>query len=140
MASCAGGRRWTPTFRKLTLIQQLLHTAASPSVAYLLLLIGMLLAALEFFTAGIGIAAFCGAGALVLASYGLGRAAIRPWALVLIIVGVFGFCHRRAGRGATGVDRDRDGGHRGGDRSPVRARPSVPARPRRPVCRARRCS
>ncbi len=79
-------------FRKLTIIQQLLHTAASPSVAYLLLLIGMLLAALEFFTAGIGIAAFCGAGALVLASYGLGVLPIRPWALVLLIVGVFGFC------------------------------------------------
>jgi membrane-bound serine protease (ClpP class) len=79
-------------FRKLTIIQQLLHTAASPSVAYLLLLIGMLLAALEFFTAGIGIAAFCGAGALVLSSYGLGVLPIRPWALALLIIGVFGFC------------------------------------------------
>ncbi|HEY2303949.1 MAG TPA: NfeD family protein [Acidimicrobiales bacterium] len=79
-------------FKKLSLVEQLLHTAASPSVAYLLLLIGMLLAALEFFTAGIGIAAFCGTGALVLASYGLGVLPIRPWALILIIVGVFGFC------------------------------------------------
>jgi membrane-bound serine protease (ClpP class) len=79
-------------FRKLNVVEQLLHTVASPSVAYLLLLIGMLLAALEFFTAGIGIAAFCGAGALVLSSYGLGVLPIRPWALILIIVGVFGFC------------------------------------------------
>jgi membrane-bound serine protease (ClpP class) len=79
-------------FRKVSIVEQLFHTAASPSVAYLLLLIGMLLAALEFFTAGIGIAAFCGAGALVLSSYGLGVLPIRPWALVLIIVGVFGYC------------------------------------------------
>jgi membrane-bound serine protease (ClpP class) len=80
------------TFHKLTLLQQLLHTAASPSVAYLLLVIGLLLAALEFFTAGVGIAAFCAAVALVLASYGLGALPIRPWALALIAVGILGFC------------------------------------------------
>jgi membrane-bound serine protease (ClpP class) len=79
-------------FHKLTLLEQLLHTAASPSVAYLFLIIGLLLAALEFFTAGIGVAAFCAAGALVLSSYGLGTLPIRPWALVLIFVGILGFC------------------------------------------------
>lgn len=79
-------------FQKLNLLQQLLHTAASPSVAYLMLLIGLLLVALEFFTAGIGIGAVCGAGALVLASYGLGVLPVRGWALVLIGLGVFGFC------------------------------------------------
>ncbi len=79
-------------FHKLTLLEQLLHTAASPSVAYLFLVIGLLLAALEFFTAGIGIAAFCGALALVLSAYGLGALPIRPWALLLIAVGILGFC------------------------------------------------
>jgi membrane-bound serine protease (ClpP class) len=79
-------------FRKVGLLQQLLHTAASPSVAYLLLLIGLLLVALEFFTAGVGIAATCGAGALLLASYGLGILPLRVYALILIGVGMFGFC------------------------------------------------
>jgi membrane-bound serine protease (ClpP class) len=44
-------------FEKLSLVEQLLHTAASPSVAYLMLLIGLLLIALEFFTIGVGLAA-----------------------------------------------------------------------------------
>ena len=79
-------------FRKITLLQQLLHTDASPSVAYLLLVIGLLLAVLEFFTAGIGIAAACGAVALFLSSYGLGVLPLRPWALALILIGIFGFC------------------------------------------------
>jgi membrane-bound serine protease (ClpP class) len=91
-----GQARRQPTvavrFEKLNLLQQLLHTAASPSVAYLMLLIGLLLIAMEFFTAGVGIGAVCGAGALVLASYGLGTLPIRVWALVLVGVGVFGFC------------------------------------------------
>ena len=79
-------------FEKLNLVEQLLHTAASPSVAYLMVLIGLLLIALEFFTAGIGIAAACGTGALILASYGMGVLPVRVWALILLGVGVFGFC------------------------------------------------
>ena len=91
-----GEARRRPTvdthFKSLGLLHQLLHTAASPSVAYLLLVIGLLLAALEFFTAGIGIAAFCGAGCLLLSSYGLGVLPFRVWALILIGVGILGFC------------------------------------------------
>ncbi|MDQ6617401.1 MAG: hypothetical protein M3083_22305 [Actinomycetota bacterium] len=79
-------------FEKLNVVQQLLHTAASPSVAYLMVLIGLLLIALEFFTAGVGIGAACGTGTLILASYGLGTLPIRVWALALLGVGVFGFC------------------------------------------------
>jgi membrane-bound serine protease (ClpP class) len=79
-------------FEKLSLIQQLLHTAASPSVAYLMLLIGLLLIALDFFTGGVGIGVACGVGALILASYGLGTLPIRGWALLLLGVAVFGFC------------------------------------------------
>lgn len=79
-------------FEKLSLVEQLLHTAASPSVAYLMLLIGLLLIALDFFTGGVGIGTACGCGALVLASYGLGTLPIRVWALVLLVVAVFGFC------------------------------------------------
>jgi membrane-bound serine protease (ClpP class) len=91
-----GQQRRRPTvdtrFKSVGLLHQLLHTAASPSVAYLLVVAGLLLAALEFFTAGIGIAAFCAAGCLLLASYGLGVLPFRLWALVLIGVGVLGFC------------------------------------------------
>jgi membrane-bound serine protease (ClpP class) len=79
-------------FQKLSLIEQLLHTAASPSVAYLMLLIGLLLIAMDFFTGGVGLGVGCGCGALMLAAYGLGTLPIRVWALVLIGVGVFGFC------------------------------------------------
>ena len=69
-------------FRKLSLMAQLLHTAASPSVAYLLLVIGLLLLVLEFFTARVGIAALCGAGCLaagVLRLRGVCRSAPTPW-------------------------------------------------------------
>jgi len=79
-------------FEKLNLLQQLFHTAASPSVAYLMLLIGLMLAILEFFTAGIGIAAVCGAVTLVLSSYGFGVLPFRGWAMALIGVAMFGFC------------------------------------------------
>jgi len=79
-------------FEKINLLQQLFHTAASPSVAYLMLLIGLLLVILEFFTAGIGIAAVCGAVCLLLASYGFGVLPFRGWALALIGVALFGLC------------------------------------------------
>jgi membrane-bound serine protease (ClpP class) len=78
-------------FKKLTLLAQLLHTVASPSAAYLLLLIGLVLLVLEFFTAGIGIAAVCGAGCLALVSYGFGVLPFRGYAIVLIVIAIFGF-------------------------------------------------
>jgi membrane-bound serine protease (ClpP class) len=78
-------------FKKLSLTAQLLHTVASPSAAYLLLLIGLLLVVLEFFTAGIGIAAVCGAGCLALVSYGFGVLPFRWYGLALILLAIFGF-------------------------------------------------
>ena len=44
------------TFSKLSLLDQLFHTVASPAVAYLLLLIGLSMILLDFFTGGIGVA------------------------------------------------------------------------------------
>ena len=58
-------------FAKLGLLERILHAAASPQVAYLLLVIGLLLLVFEFFTVGIGLAGAVGAGSLVLAAYGL---------------------------------------------------------------------
>ena len=43
-------------FAKLGLVPRLLHTVAGPSVAYLLLVAGLLLVVFEFFTVGIGLA------------------------------------------------------------------------------------
>src|SRR5690606_4975573 len=47
-------------FSKLGLVDQLMHTIASPPVAYLMLLIGLALLVFEFFTAGVGVAGVVG--------------------------------------------------------------------------------
>ncbi|MDQ1394803.1 MAG: hypothetical protein QOG64_62, partial [Acidimicrobiaceae bacterium] len=78
-------------FAKVGLLASLMHTASSPSVAYLLLVIGLLLMVLEFFTAGIGVAAVVGAGCLVLSAYGLTVLPTRWWAVALLVVAVAGY-------------------------------------------------
>jgi membrane-bound serine protease (ClpP class) len=78
-------------FAKPALVPRLLHTAASPSVAYLLLVVALLLIAFEFFTAGVGVAAVCGAACLILGCYGLAVLPTRPIGLVLVAVGVLGY-------------------------------------------------
>src|SRR5438270_799167 len=78
-------------FAKLSLIPRLLHTVASPSVAYLLLMAGLLLIVFEFFTVGIGLAGGAGALFLVLAAYGLAVLPTRPLGLGLVALGVLGF-------------------------------------------------
>jgi membrane-bound serine protease (ClpP class) len=78
-------------FAKLALIPRLLHTVASPSVAYLLLIVGMLLIVFEFFTVGIGLAGGAGALFLVLAAFGLAVLPTRPLGVGLLILGVVGF-------------------------------------------------
>jgi membrane-bound serine protease (ClpP class) len=45
----------------------------------------------EFFTVGVGLAGAVGAGALVLAAYGLAVLPTRPWAVVLIVIGALGY-------------------------------------------------
>ncbi|HKY13484.1 MAG TPA: NfeD family protein [Microthrixaceae bacterium] len=75
----------------LTLVDELFHTVASPSVTYLLLAIGIGLLIFEFFTAGIGVAGVVGAGAVVLAGYGLGVLPNRGWALGLLIGAAIAF-------------------------------------------------
>jgi membrane-bound serine protease (ClpP class) len=78
-------------FAKLRLVERLFHTAALPSVAYVLLMAGLLLLVFEFFSAGIGVAGAVGAGALVLAGYGLAVLPTDPVGLGLLVVAVFGF-------------------------------------------------
>jgi membrane-bound serine protease (ClpP class) len=76
---------------KLPLQMQLLHTAASPSVAYLLLIIGLGLLLFEFFTAGVGVAGVVGAGFVILGGYGVAALPFTPWALALLLFSFFGF-------------------------------------------------
>jgi membrane-bound serine protease (ClpP class) len=87
-------RRDTTTvvrFAKLSLVDQLFHTAASPPVAYLLLLAGLALLVFEFFTAGVGIAGVVGATATVLAATGLATLPARGWAVGLILAAMLAF-------------------------------------------------
>ena len=89
------GPRQRPTvqvsFAKPALVPRLLHTVAGPGVAFFLLVAGLLLVVLDFFTGGIGVSGVVGAIALVLAAYGLGVLPTRAWALALLGFGVFGF-------------------------------------------------
>jgi membrane-bound serine protease (ClpP class) len=78
-------------FSKLGLVEQLFHTVASPAVAYLLLLVGLALLVFEFYTAGVGIAGVVGAGATILACYGLAALPARGWAVGLIVAAMIAF-------------------------------------------------
>lgn len=75
---------------KLELGPRLLHTVASPPIAYLLLLAGLALVLFELFTVGVGVAAVVGGGSLVLAGYGLAILPVRPIGLALLLLAAFG--------------------------------------------------
>lgn len=81
----------TVRFHKLGIWSQLLHTSASPPVAYLFLIIGLALLVFEFFTAGIGVAGGTGAILVLLAFYGLGELPERGWAVALLIASMVAF-------------------------------------------------
>ena len=81
----------TPVFAKLGIGDQLMHTVASPPVAYLLFVFGMALIVFELFTAGVGVAGLVGAGAVVLGSYGLAVLPARPLAVALLVVSMVAF-------------------------------------------------
>lgn len=78
-------------FTKLPLTGQLMHTVASPPVAYLLFSLGMALLVFELFTAGVGIAGMVGAGSLVLGCYGLVSLPTRPLGVALLLLAMFGY-------------------------------------------------
>lgn len=77
---------------KLPFASQMLHTVASPAVAYLLLAIGLGLLIFEFFTAGVGVAGVVGAVCVLGAGYGLSALPVRPWALGLCVLAAIVFC------------------------------------------------
>lgn len=78
-------------FAQLPLGGQLMHTVASPPVAYLLFVIGLALILFELFTAGIGVAGMVGAGALVLGSYGLAALPTNPIGVGLLLFALLGY-------------------------------------------------
>ena len=77
-------------FRKLDLTQQLAHTLGAPWVAYFLFVAGLALMLLEFYTASVGIAGFVGAVALVGGCFGFSHLPVAPWAVGLLVFGMFG--------------------------------------------------
>lgn len=79
------------TFGGLSLTGQLMHTVASPAVAYLLFTLGLALLLFELFTAGVGIAGMVGAGSLVLGCYGLAVLPTRPVGVALLLFAMFGY-------------------------------------------------
>lgn len=90
VVSTPDGPRREPTvavrFAKLGALPRLLHTAASPAVAYLLLLTGLALVVFELYTGGVGVAGLTGAIALVLAGYGLAVLPVTGWGLALLVL------------------------------------------------------
>jgi membrane-bound serine protease (ClpP class) len=78
-------------FSQLPLFSGFLHTASSPSVAYLLLAVGLSLLIFELFTAGVGVAGAIGAGSFVLACFGLAALPTRWWALALLVASMVAF-------------------------------------------------
>ena len=76
---------------RLNLVDQLMHTVASPPITYLLLVSGLALLLFEFFSIGVGIAGVIGAISVALSSYGLTILPFRLWALLLIIFSMLAF-------------------------------------------------
>ena len=78
-------------FARLSLLDQFMHTAASPAFAYLLFLVGGGLLLFELYTAGVGIAGVLGAVSLLLGCYGFAALPVRGWAIALLVVAMFGY-------------------------------------------------
>ncbi|MEY2468564.1 MAG: hypothetical protein QOF21_1262 [Actinomycetota bacterium] len=78
-------------FAKPTLMARTVHGVTSPGPAYALLMVGLLLALLEFATAGIGLAAGTAALLLVIAALGLGGLPVDNLAVGALLFAVFGF-------------------------------------------------
>ncbi len=78
-------------FGQLPLTGQLLHTVASPPVAYLLFVIGLALMLFELFTAGVGVAGLVGAGSLVLGCYGLSALPTTAHGVALLLLAIVAY-------------------------------------------------
>lgn len=89
-------------FNNLGLIGRILHTAANPTLAYLLVVAGALAIAFELFQPGFGVAGIAGLLPLGLGVFGLTALPVQWWAFVLLASGIvlLGVDLARAGLGA----------------------------------------
>lgn len=78
-------------FVSLPFVGGIMHTVASPPLAYLLFLVALSLVLLEFYTAGVGIAGVVGAGCGLLSLYGLATLPTNAYAIALIVFAFFAF-------------------------------------------------
>jgi membrane-bound serine protease (ClpP class) len=78
-------------FLKLGTFEGVQHSLTSPSVAYLLLVVGLALMVFEFFTLGIGLAGVTGALCLCGSFYAFSHLPVNPFGLGLILLSTFGF-------------------------------------------------
>jgi membrane-bound serine protease (ClpP class) len=78
-------------FNRLGLGDSLLHRLISPSIAYFLVVAGLVLIVFEFYTASIGLAGLVGALCVVGAFVGFSHLPVHWWALALLFLSMFGF-------------------------------------------------
>lgn len=78
-------------FLKLGTFEGVQHSLTSPSVAYLLLVVGLALMVFEFFTLGIGLAGVTGALALCGSFFAFSHLPVNWFGLGLILLSTFGF-------------------------------------------------
>ena len=79
------------SFLKLGTFASVQHSLTSPSVVFLLLVVGLSLMVFEFFTIGIGLAGLVGAAAVAGALFGCSHLPVTWWALGLLFLSTFGF-------------------------------------------------
>ncbi|HKY75330.1 MAG TPA: NfeD family protein [Acidimicrobiia bacterium] len=78
-------------FLKPGTFENVQHSLISPSVVFLLLIVGLGLMVFEFFTMGIGLAGVTGALSVAGALYGASHLPVTWWALGLLVISTFGF-------------------------------------------------
>lgn len=78
----------TTRFHEQGFVDRALRLSLSPAVAYLFLLVGLSVAAFEFYAAGVGVAAAVAVLTLFLSGYGIAVLPVNWWALVLGVVGL----------------------------------------------------
>jgi membrane-bound serine protease (ClpP class) len=78
-------------FLKPGTFENVQHSLTSPSVVFLLLIVGLGLMVFEFFTMGIGLAGVTGAVSVAGALYGASHLPVTWWALGLLVLSTFGF-------------------------------------------------
>ena len=75
-------------FLKPGLITRILRLSIRPEAAFFFLVLGLALAAFEFYAVGIGVTAAVASLSLLLSAYGLGTLPVRWWAVMASVVGV----------------------------------------------------